>query len=566
MKSPDYKYPSNEDLKQRIRFSAETGYIWLGEQRMLLMNSDAMGSMRRDLIEMLGIERAKGIMMRAGFKAGADDAKLAKKIRPDASLRDQFLVGPQLHQLEGVLKATLITFEFDIKKKKFYAEVRWDNSYESDLHVKSFGVSDDPVCWMEIGHASGYSTEFTGQSILFAETQCTACENEFCLIVGKPIADWENPEELTKYYEPEYLVDKILNLHEEVSTLRSSLELPMADYSKPGKCLIGESKVFMQTFSLMVKAAQGPVTVLLLGETGVGKEVFARALHRRSDRSDQPLVAVNCAAIPDDLIEAELFGVDKGAYTGAHQSRMGRFERANKGTLFLDEVGDLSHAAQAKLLRVIQEGELERVGGTSVISVDVRLIAATHTDLLEKVERGEFRKDLYYRLNIYPIIVPSLRDRLSDIPLLVEKFINHFKIKYHKEVNGVSAHAMVQLQKHQWPGNIRELENVIERGVLLCDNGGVIEFSDLFAMVGTESAEITKVDENGYLVEEGKKNFYDDFVDMFFSAQNNLYEIEEVLLKEAVNRAQGNLSRASRMLGMSRPQLAYRIGKIGDSK
>jgi len=556
-----YQYPSSDDLRDRIRFSSDTGHIWLDEQRMLLMHSEAMGSMRRELIESLGIERAKGILIRTGYKAGVEDAKLAKKMRPDASEKDQFLVGPQLHQLEGIVRVTPIRFEIDIKAKRFEMEIRWENSYESEVHQKAFGVAEQPVCWMEVGYASGYSTEFTGQSILFSEIACRACGEEYCTIVGKPVAEWDNPEELTKYYRSDSIVDQILDLRNEVTSLRSSLiESEVLDSH-----IIGKSKPFKKALGLLEKAVQGPVTVLLLGETGVGKELFARSLHRRSDRSEQAFIAVNCAAIPEDLLEAELFGVDKGAYTGAHQSREGRFERANNGTLFLDEIGDLSYSAQAKLLRVLQESELERVGGTKVVSVDVRVVAATHADLLEKVEKGEFRRDLFYRLNVFPISIPPLRERKIDIPLLIDSFIGHFKVKYHKDVKGISEHALSQLEEYQWPGNIRELENVIERGVLLSENGGKIEFQHLFAMVGTEPTAVASVDEKGQL-KTVDKSVYNQFVDMFFEAQNNLFEIEETILREAVKRAQGNLSGAARTLGMTRPQLAYRLGKIEETE
>ncbi|MEO1888572.1 MAG: sigma-54-dependent Fis family transcriptional regulator [Cycloclasticus sp.] len=553
----DYSYPSSDDLKERIRFSPETGHIWLDEQRMLLMHSEAMGSLRAELIHTLGIDRAKGVMMRTGFKAGVEDAKMAKKMRPDASEKDQFLVGPQLHQLEGIVKVIPVQFELDIQAKKFYMEIRWENSYESEVHLKKFGVSEESVCWMEVGYASGYSTEFTGQSILFSEEQCRACQHESCTIIGKPFAEWDKPEELSKYYEPSSVVDQILDLRDEVTTLRSS----MFGVEKLDEHIIGNSAAFKSSYGLLEKAAQGPVTVLLLGETGVGKELFARSVHRKSSRADEPFIAVNCAAIPDDLLEAELFGVDKGAYTGAHKSRAGRFERADKGTLFLDEVGDMSYSAQAKLLRVIQEGELERVGGERVVPVDVRIVAATHADLLDKVEAGLFRKDLYYRLNVYPVQIPPLRERVGDIHLLVKAFISEYQVKYQKVIRGVSDQAMVQLEKYQWPGNIRELENVIERGVLLCDNGGNIELQHLFAMIDVDQAQLSKVSEDGALKDD-KKGIYSEFVDMFFTAQNNLFEIEETILQEAVNRARGNLSSAARSLGMTRPQLAYRLGKI----
>jgi len=557
----DYKLLPSDDLKDRIRFSFETGHIWLGEQRMLLLHSAAAGSMRKELVETLGVEHAKGIMMRTGFQAGQADALLAKKLRPNASELDQFFVGPELHQLEGLVRVKVNKIDLDVKKKEFYMELVWEHSYESEAHKNAYGLSDEPVCWMEVGYASGYSSEFTGQSILFAEQTCSGCGADGCTVIGKPVAEWENPEELTKYYKSESIVDQILNLRDEVVSLRSSMK--SIDHDQQD--IIGRSKAFHDAFGLLEKAVQGPVTVLLLGETGVGKELFARSLHRKSCRHDKDFIAVNCAAIPDDLLESELFGVEKGAYTGAHESRKGRFERADGGTLFLDEIGDLSYSAQAKLLRVLQEGELERIGGTKVISVNVRVVAATHTNLLDKVESGDFRRDLFYRLNVYPIIIPPLRERQGDIALLVDNFIDQYKVKYHKEIEGVTEHAMAQLERYEWPGNIRELENVIERGVLLCENGGYVELDHLFAMMDVDEDSEAIVNENGQL-KTLKKGLYNQFVDMFFEAQNNLFEIEETILKEAVKRSSGNLSGAARKLGMTRPQLAYRLGKIEEDK
>lgn len=558
VKTTEQMSASIDDLRQQIKFSPNTGHIWLGEQRMLLLHSEAMGALRRELIETLGAERARSIIMRTGYRAGVGDAKLARKWRPDANEREQFMVGPQLHQLEGCVHVSTLKFEMDIPKKKFYMELNWDNSYESEVHQKAFGASEDPVCWMEVGYASGYSSEFTGQPIIFVEQACRACDDEKCVIIGKPLDEWDNAEELKQEYESNSFVDQFLDLRDEVVRLRSSLD----EHNKQDDAIIGVSKSFKESYELLNKAAQGPVTVLLLGETGVGKELFARSLHRRSGRTDKPFIAVNCAAIPDDLLEAELFGVEKGAYTGAHQSREGRFERANGGTIFLDEIGDLSYSAQAKLLRVLQEGEVERVGGSKVISVDVRVVAATHTNLAEKVDAKQFRQDLFYRLNVYPIVIPPLRERQGDIALLADNFVDQYKAKYHKDIKGITHHAMVRLVTYQWPGNIRELENVIERGVLLCDDGGQVELQHLFAMMDIDKAPELGLDNSGQL-KELKKDSDHQFVEIFFDEQHNLFDLEEAILKEAVNRSEGNLSASARMLGMTRPQLAYRLGKFG---
>jgi formate hydrogenlyase transcriptional activator len=233
--------------------------------------------------------------------------------------------------------------------------------------------------------------------------------------------------------------------------------------------IVGASPALTAVLSLVSKVAVSDSTVLITGETGTGKELVARAIHRRSGRSSQAFVAVNCAAIPRELIASELFGHEKGAFTGALQRRLGRFELANGGTIFLDEVAELSPDTQAALLRVLQERELERVGGRETIHVDVRVIAATNRDLIDAVASGTFRQDLLYRLNVFPLEMPSLRDRKQDIPVLVEYFIHRYARKAHKTFRRVNKKTLDRLQSYPWPGNVRELQNVIERSVIVSD-------------------------------------------------------------------------------------------------
>src|SRR5258707_17482 len=233
--------------------------------------------------------------------------------------------------------------------------------------------------------------------------------------------------------------------------------------------IVGTSPALQAVLSRVVKVAVTDSTVLLTGETGTGKELVARAIHRRSDRVSRPFVGVNCAAIPRDLIASELFGHEKGAFTGATQLRLGRFELASGGTIFLDEVGELPAETQIALLRVLQEREFERVGGTRRIRPDVRVIAATNRDLQAAISAGSFRSDLFYRLNVFPIEIPSLRERRADIPLLVEYFIDRYARKARKNIERVNKKTLELLQCYPWPGNIRELQNVIERSVILCE-------------------------------------------------------------------------------------------------
>ena len=242
----------------------------------------------------------------------------------------------------------------------------------------------------------------------------------------------------------------------------------------------GISPGFRAAYDLLKQAAGSNITVLLQGETGVGKEVFARSLHEMSSRSGKPFVAVNCAAIPHELVESELFGVEKGAFTGALVSRPGRFERADGGTLFLDEIGDLPASAQAKLLRVLQEGEIERLGDQKTRKINVRLVAATNANLQDQVKEGRFRSDLYYRLNAYQILIPPLRERKQDIPLLAKHFLARHTAVHGKKLRGFTDKAKRALLGYPWPGNIRELQNTVERGVILAPGGTRIEVNHLF--------------------------------------------------------------------------------------
>src|SRR5262245_57114755 len=242
--------------------------------------------------------------------------------------------------------------------------------------------------------------------------------------------------------------------------------------------IVGEHPVMERLHGLIAQVARTSTTVLITGESGTGKELVARAIHRHGNRREGPFVAVNPAAIVESLIESELFGHERGAFTGAHQRKLGKFELAQGGTLFLDEIGTLRAGLQAKLLRVLQEREIERVGGTRSIKIDVRVIAATNTNLKDAVSRGTFREDLYYRLNVVPIVVPPLRERAQDVPLLAEHFLRRDTRDFNKRIEGLSPEAVAALQAYRWPGNVRELENVIERCVVLAD-GPVIQLNDL---------------------------------------------------------------------------------------
>jgi transcriptional regulator with PAS, ATPase and Fis domain len=279
-----------------------------------------------------------------------------------------------------------------------------------------------------------------------------------------------------------------------------------------------------------------------------------------SQRKAAPFVAVNCAALPDELIESELFGVERGAFTGAHASRAGKFERADGGTLFLDEVGELPLPAQAKLLRVLQEGEIERLGDERTRKVNVRLVAATNVDLQKAVAAGTFRRDLYYRLNVYPVTIPPLRERVSDIPPLVDAMIRRFETLHDKRLAGISDKAMLALKAHSWPGNVRELENVLERGVILAPINGLIEVEHLFLGSTAPAGPQHHLNASGGLEAPGQPQAR-DLPRAVLDSGIDLESFEQALLQRAVERADGNLAAAARLLGITRPQLTYRLKK-----
>ncbi|KAI5916101.1 sigma-54-dependent Fis family transcriptional regulator [Thauera sp. 2A1] len=553
------RYPEDSDLRRLLRFSSEDSLIWLGEHRMVLLHAGALAELRKELIESVGMEQARRILTRMGFASGLRDAELARKVRGAGDLVDAFVVGPQLHMLEGSVQVEPVRLEVNRGSKQFYGEFLWHHSWEAEAHVQTFGEVDHPVCWMQIGYASGYTTAFMGEFILFKEMECSATGAPHCRIIGRPVDEWPDADALRTYFEADSIVGRLLELHEEMEAMRRSIACRNKSPS-----LIGNCATFLHAYDLAVKAAPTSVTVLLLGETGVGKERFARALHDLSPRHTAPFVAVNCAALPDELIESELFGVERGAFTGAHASRAGKFERADGGTLFLDELGELPLSAQAKLLRVLQEGEIERLGDERSRKVNVRLVAATNVNLQEAVAAGRFRRDLFYRLNVYPITIPPLRERVADIPPLVEAMVARFCTLHDKRVAGVTDKAMRALKSHSWPGNVRELENVIERGVILAPHNGWIEVEHLFVGAVPQESAHASLGEDGLVASKpaaAGAPADTDLPDAVLDSGMSLDSLENELLQRAVQRANGNLSAAARLLGLTRPQLNYRLKK-----
>ena len=306
--------------------------------------------------------------------------------------------------------------------------------------------------------------------------------------------------------------------------------------------IIGRSPAMQEIFATIERVAPSRATVLLAGESGVGKDLIARAIHFHSPRRDRPLVKINCTAIPENLMESELFGYEKGAFTGATGPKPGKFEQADTGTVFLDEIGDVPAAIQVKLLRILQEREFERLGSNVTRHIDVRVVAATNQDLRAALEQGTFREDLYYRLNVVPMNIPPLRERKQDIPFLANHFIRKLAPDAGREVEGITDAAMEKLTGYHWPGNVRELENVIERGLVLC-RGKQLDVDD----IKLETAARPRPQGDHHFLPEGL----------------TLDQYEQEIIREALKRAEGNKSHAARLLGLTRNALRYRLTQMG---
>jgi two-component system, NtrC family, response regulator AtoC len=347
---------------------------------------------------------------------------------------------------------------------------------------------------------------------------------------------------ISKPFEMEELkmaIKKALNIEELNKTIDYLKTQVVEAYDKR---IIGNSKKMQDIYDIIGRVADTPATVLITGESGTGKELIANAIHNKSSRRDKPYIKVNCGAIPEALLESELFGYEKGAFTGAQNRKVGRFDRAQGGTLFLDEIGELSFPLQVKILRVLQEREFERVGGTEVVKADIRIVAATNRDLEKMVHEGTFREDLLYRLKIIPIQIPALRERKEDICLLVDFFIHKYSTEMNKGPVVIENDAIKILTHYDFPGNIRELENIIERLVILSVDGKI-----------TASILPKEVVKGAY----SKKDIF-----ILPPEGISLEEVEESLVRQALDMAKGNQTQAAKLLGISRHALIYRMEKL----
>jgi nitrogen regulation protein NR(I) len=356
---------------------------------------------------------------------------------------------------------------------------------------------------------------------------------------------------ITKPFEQEELRAVVRKALAQSASSREEVHLTGEDRGRYE--IIGRHPLMENVYELIRKVSDTPTTVLICGESGTGKELIAKALHENSSRRGKPFIKINCAAIPKTLVESELFGYEKGAFTGAVSSKPGRFELADEGTLFLDEIAEIPLEMQVKLLRVLQESEFERVGGIKTLHVDVRLVAATNRDLQAEIAAGNFREDLFYRLNVVPIRLPPLRDRTSDIPLLVEHFVAKYNARLKKNVEGIDPESMAHLIEYPWPGNIRELENVMERTVLFTESGAV-RVTDLPAEVrGRSAAPVAGAPSLQPSAPASLKE----------TVRETTLRLERELIQKALQETGGNVTQAAKRLKISRKSLQNKMKEFG---
>jgi two-component system response regulator HydG len=462
------------DIVELLDFVPAEGRIGLGEQRMLLWDADAFGNLRRELIENLGLEAARGILRRFGFANGYRDALSTRTMAEWPSDAEWWLTCPALQAHQGKVRPRVGALEIDRAAGHFALEVHWDNSYEADQHVRVDGPPGAPVCWTLAGYASGFSSAVMGEEVFVVEQECRAMGHTACRVVGKTRRAWgAEAARIAAEYKAPALARELEAREEELRQTASQLrrreiELQaLRDGDGDGAALVTRSRAMAAVLDLVGKVAQVDANVLINGESGTGKEIVARGLHRLSRRASGPFVAINCAALPEPLLESELFGYARGAFTDARVDRAGLFSHADGGTLFLDEVGELPRTLQPKLLRALEERSIRPIGATAEVAVDVRVLAATHRDLAADVEAGRFRADLYYRLNALRLTLPPLRDRKDDIAELARHFARTIAAHDDSPARELTADALDRLRQLPWPGNVRELRNCIEHAVVL---------------------------------------------------------------------------------------------------
>jgi DNA-binding NtrC family response regulator/predicted hydrocarbon binding protein len=505
-------------------------------RRLVLHSVNAFAQLRKDLLESVGPETARRIFTRFGYFSGQADAAAMKRLFTWDTPLELLRAGPALHTMMGVVRAHFESLEADPEAKTFRAVITWRDSGEAEEHLAAIGKSEEPVCWMLTGYASGFATFCLGFNVYFRETACVAKGDAVCLGEGRDGNSWgDELDAIRPFFHASDIRGSVRDLTEALKRKTRELErqkvkLSNLEHAKTVGYVEVHSKSFQKSLDVAYRVARFDSSVLIVGETGAGKEVLARYIHHNSTRSQGKFVAINCASLPETLLESELFGHKAGSFTGAVRDRIGLFEEANNGTIFLDEIGDISPAMQTRLLRVLQEHEVVRVGENLPRKITSRVISATHRDLAKEVAEGRFREDLYYRIRIIEIDVPPLRDRVDDILPLARFFIGKLSKKLKIAGLRLDATSVDYLLTYPWPGNVRELENILERAAILAGDGVIRPEHLPFSMTqGAGTAERVRVDPLSVTLEE----------------------LELSHIREVLHICGGNKAKAAKALGIS---------------
>jgi DNA-binding NtrC family response regulator len=554
MVKPSHPELERLQLAELLDFRPDLGVIRLHEQRVVILSAAAMGLLRKELIDTFGRDIARRLLMRFGYADGYHDAV---NLRERFKWRDPLEglgAGAILHTLEGIVRSEVIRLERGADGS-FEAEFGWHDSYEAEQHVHHYGKSADPVCWSLAGYASGYTSACLGQEVYFREAACVGQGAKACTIIGRDAEAWgDDLQTLRADFQGASLKEEIDRL--QVAVHRRAQQLARRErqleerereldllrdrinrHAESRKFVV-RSPAMQEVLELAAQVAPLDTTVLVYGESGTGKEFVVRMIHEQSRRAGGSFVSVNCAALTETLLESELFGHVRGAFTGAVRDKPGLFEVASNGTLFLDEIGEVAPTIQAKLLRALQEREIRKVGAERTIKVNTRVVAATNRDLRAAVAAGTFREDLYFRLGAFIISIPPLRDRREDIPAMVHEFVRRAATRMGKDVRTVSAEAMTLLMRYSWPGNVRELENAIERAVILA-RGTTVTVRELPPEL-SESRSRAKLGET-----------------------LDLKEHEQRLIARALERFDGNRRKAAEALNISPVTLWRKMKEYG---
>ena len=479
---------SDLDLRELLQFEPHGGVIRFANERALLLDAVALGLLRRELILTLGTAAARSVLTRFGYAHGWRTAETLHTALAWDSDEEWRQAGSRLHTLQGLVTVELLSDPGAGVTPT--GDALWHDSYEAEQHLLQLGRADEPVCWTLTGFASGYLSRAYGREVYCLEERCRGKGDAVCHVVARPTEAWgEAVAAHRPFYETACLdaaltqmTGELKHVEQQLRLRRQALQGSAADTRVPPG-LVAQSAAMRHVLDLARRVAQVDSTVLLTGESGAGKERIARVIHQESARAGGPFVAINCGAMPETLLESELFGHAKGSFTGAHQDRPGLFEAATRGTLLLDEIGEIPTSMQVKLLRVLQEREVRRVGENQTRPINVRVIAATNKDLTAEIHAARFRQDLYYRLRVVEIPVPPLRERREDIVPLARMFLATTAERTGRKVAGFTPAAAHQLLRDGWPGNVRELENAIERAVVLAPRAR-IDADDLPQEVG----------------------------------------------------------------------------------